>query len=106
MAYGIFPGQGLNLCVLQWQMDSIPPSHPGSSVLRPCCSAHASLVMVLGLSCPAARGILLPAAGIEPASPAVESRVLTTSPPRKSQIMFPKGFMESARLSEKGDTEW
>ena len=28
---GIFPEQGLNLCLLQWQADSLPLSHQGSS---------------------------------------------------------------------------
>ena len=28
---GIFPTQGLNLCLLYWQEDSLPPSHLGNS---------------------------------------------------------------------------
>ena len=31
MAGGIFPDQGLNLCLLHWQADSYPPCHQGSS---------------------------------------------------------------------------
>ena len=27
---GIFPTQGLNPCLLHWQVDSLPPSHQGS----------------------------------------------------------------------------
>ena len=37
-----------------------------------------------GLSCPAACGILVPRPGIEPMSPALEGRFLTTGPPGKS----------------------
>ena len=29
--YGILPDQGLNLCLLQWQADSLPLSHQGCS---------------------------------------------------------------------------
>ena len=29
-ACGIFPGQGLNSCLLHWQADSLPTSHQGS----------------------------------------------------------------------------
>ena len=31
-AYGTFLEQGSNPCLLQWQVDSIPLSHPGSLV--------------------------------------------------------------------------
>ena len=31
-AWWIFPGQGLNLCLLHWQADSSPLSHQGSPV--------------------------------------------------------------------------
>ena len=37
MACGIFPDQGLNPCLLQWQTDSLPLSHqrrPGFSFLK------------------------------------------------------------------------
>ena len=44
-----------------------------------------SVVVALGLSCPAACGILVSRSGIEPVSPALESRFLTTGPPGKSQ---------------------
>ena len=30
MACGIFPDQGLNLCLLHWQEDSLPLTHQGS----------------------------------------------------------------------------
>ena len=30
MTWGIFPDQGLNLCFLHWQADSLPLSHQGS----------------------------------------------------------------------------
>ena len=34
---GIFPTQGLNLCLLHWQADSLPLSHLGSSCVSYCC---------------------------------------------------------------------
>ena len=43
-----------------------------------------SVVAVHRLSCPEARGILVPRPGIEPMSPALEGRFLTTEPPGKS----------------------
>ena len=33
-AYGIFPDQGLNSCLLDWQAYSLPLSHQGSSGVR------------------------------------------------------------------------
>ena len=30
LAFGIFPDQGLNPCLLPWQVDSLPLSHQGS----------------------------------------------------------------------------
>ena len=53
------------------------------------CSAWApervfSVVVAHGLSCPAARGILVPQPGIEQASPAWQDGFLTTGPPGKS----------------------
>ena len=47
-----------------------------------------SVVAVRGLSCPMARGILVPRPGIEPPSPALEGRFLTTGPPGKSLKFF------------------
>ena len=44
----------------------------------------ASLVVVHGLICPVARGILVPWPGIEPASPGLEGRFLRTGPPGNS----------------------
>ena len=41
-----------------------------------------------GFSCSAACGILVPPPGIEPASPALEGRFLTTGPPGKSPQNF------------------
>ena len=43
-----------------------------------------SVVVVHGLSCSLAHGILVPRLGIEPASLALEGRFLTTGPPGKS----------------------
>ena len=45
-------------------------------------------VMVHGLSCPAASGILVPRPGIEPVSPVLEGRFFTTGPPRKSLFSY------------------
>ena len=47
-----------------------------------------SLVVVQGLSCPVASGLLVPSWGIEPTSPALEGRFLTTGPPGKSLFYF------------------
>ena len=33
MAHGIFPDQGLNLCLLHWQGDSLPLSPQGSPLI-------------------------------------------------------------------------
>ena len=54
------------------------------TVLSIHCGERASLVVVRGLSCPTARGILVPRPGIEPASPVLEGRFFTTGPPGKS----------------------
>ena len=54
------------------------------------CGVQASLLVAQRLSCPAARGILIPQPRIEPMSPALEDRFLTTGPPGKS----PKNFEE------------
>ena len=34
VACGVFLDQGSNLCLLHWQIDSLPPSHQGRSLLR------------------------------------------------------------------------
>ena len=47
-----------------------------------------TVVPALRLSCPEARGILVPQPGIEPISPALESRFLTTRPPGKFLNIF------------------
>ena len=47
-----------------------------------------SVVAACGLSCPAACGILVPRPGMEPVSPALEGRFLTTGPPGKSRAQF------------------
>ena len=48
-----------------------------------------SVAAARGLSCPVACGILVPRPGIEPMSSALESRFLTTGPPRKSlELLF------------------
>ena len=58
-----------------------------------CCEAqvlgHTGAILVVhGLSCPAACGILLPAPGIEPMSPALSGGFLTTRPPGKSHPLI------------------
>ena len=47
-----------------------------------------SVVVVCGLSCPAACGILVSRSGIELASPALEGGFFTTGPPGKSLCFF------------------
>ena len=49
---------------------------------------HSIFIWVLGLSCPTAWGILVPRPGIEPTSPALEGRFLTTGPLAKF-LLFP-----------------
>ena len=56
-----------------------------------CCDIQASLVVVGGLSCPTAFGILAPQPGIEPTSPALEGRFLTTGPPGSPDDTFIRG---------------
>ena len=69
MAHGLFVAAGglLSCCGTQ------VPEHTGS------------VVAVHGLSCPAACGILVPQPGIEPASPALQDKFLSTGWPGKSQ---------------------
>ena len=55
-----------------------------------CCSAQPSLVLSLGISCPAACGILVPWPGIEPVSPELKGKFLTTVPPGKSPAIIYK----------------
>ena len=52
-----------------------------SLVAKPGLYSAGSVVMMHGLSCPAARGILVPQPGIEPMSPALAGGFLTTRPP-------------------------
>ena len=47
-----------------------------------------SVVVVRGLSCPMACGILVPRPGIKPVSPALQEGFLTTGPPGKSQDRY------------------
>ena len=54
---------------------------------RFCCGEQASLVVACRLSCLVACGILVPRAGIELMSPALEGIFLTTEPPGKSQCL-------------------
>ena len=63
----------------------------GCGMPDPHCFTHdlslwhrASLVVAFGLSCSGACGSLVPQQGMEPMSPALQSRFLTTGPSRKS----------------------
>ena len=67
------------------------------------CSSQAALelssvVVVYRLSCPLACGILVPWPGIEPVSPAMAGRFLSTGPPGKSPGLIT--FKEGRRGSE------
>ena len=50
------------------------------------CGAGVSLVVVCGLSCSVACGILVQWLGIKPMTPALEGAFLTTGPPGNSNI--------------------
>ena len=51
-------------------------------------SCHAgSFVVVRGISCSQAYGILVPQPGIEPAFPALQGGLVTTGPPGKSPVL-------------------
>ena len=56
---------------------------PGGTIFSLQCAD--SLVVMRRFSCPAAWGILVPRPEMEPTSPALEGRFLTTGPPGKSQ---------------------
>ena len=67
--------------------------------------ATAQQLLVGGLGCPAARGILVPRPGMESATPVLGGRFLTTGPPGKSpKTAFPKPHRTFTHftLSEKG----
>ena len=57
-----------------------------------------SVVVARRLSCPAARGFLVPRPGIEPVSSALEGRILTTGPPGKS--LSEKFFISPSILND------
>ena len=50
-----------------------------------------SLVVVGGLRCPSACGILVPQPGMEPVSPALEGGLSVTGPPGEASYMSSKG---------------
>ena len=56
-----------------------------------------SLVVSRGLSCSKACGILVPRPGINPSSPALEGRFLTTGPPGRSPNIL-RYFILSKRI--------
>ena len=58
--------------------------------------AQGSLAVVLGLSCPATYGILVPQPGIEATFPASEGGFSATGPPRKSLSYFKKHQQKGA----------
>ena len=45
MACGIFPNQGLNLCLLNWHVDSLPQSYQGSPVFSYFCIFVISVII-------------------------------------------------------------
>ena len=57
------------------------------------CAAQASLFAALWLSCPKARGILVPPPEMECQSPALEGRFLTTEPPGKTPLLVQFNLM-------------
>ena len=70
-----------------------------------CCGARApehvgSAVVVSGLNCPVACGILVPRRGIEPMSPALEGGFSTTGPPGKSRVWNSKWKSFPLRVSK------
>ena len=82
------------------------PGHVGSVVrgTRPPSLRRASSVVVArGLSCPMACGILVPRAGIEPTSPALEGRFFTNGLPEKSPAWPFRGTARSPVLLEEGE---
>ena len=96
--------------------DAWAPEHAGSVVTAhrlSSCGAWApehtgSVVVAHGLSCPTACGILVPRQGIEPASPALEGRFLTTGPPGKSPQIFctASSFQQLKTLKQKDSNAW
>ena len=96
-ACGIFLDQGLNLCLLHWQANSLPLSHQGSPVVvqslsrvglfaAPWTVAH-QIPLSMGFSrqeywsewlFPSPGNLANP--GIKPASPALAGRFFTTEP--------------------------
>ena len=63
-----------------------------------------SVVAACGISCPAACSILVSLPGIEPASPALQGRFLTTGPPGKSlyrSFCKSHNLMTTERMEEK-----
>ena len=89
--------------------------HPGSFVavsgLPSSCGAPApehvgSVVVVCGLSYPAACGILVPQPGMELVSPALQDQFLTTGPPGKScKYSFLHFMTEELRVTKIKDLE-
>ena len=68
-----------------------------------------SLVVALGLSCPAASTILVPWPGIKPVSPTLQGRFLTPGPPEKSQRKLFCQEMEAVRYESqwpRGHRSW
>ena len=58
------------------------------------------------LSCPTARGILVSRPGIEPVSPALAGRFLTTGPPGKSLNRDLTEFMEKEMAAHSSVLAW
>ena len=74
----------MNLIWLRWV--SVAAHGLLSSCGRQSPECTGSVVAAQRLSCPETCGILVPRLGIEPASPALKGRFLTTGPPGKSCV--------------------
>ena len=59
--------------------------------------------MALGLTCPAACGILVPLPEIKPVSPALEGGFFTTGPPGKSQNLL--DILDSNKVLSRGKSK-
>ena len=59
-----------------------------------CVAVPGLSISVHGFSCPAASELLVLCPGIEPTSPALEGKVLTTGLPGKSPLSFIAQFLE------------
>ena len=99
--FSILLGSKFLLCIYLWLCWVLAATHRIFVVLCVvfCCGTWSlkcvsSVVVLHRLSCPSACEILVPQTGIEPTSPALQGRLLTTGPPGKSweQISYTRHF--------------